>query len=373
MFEDPDDADAWAVYADALANEGDPLGELITLELRIEAAAASGRPIPPTLSRRYAALAEGGCSRWADDALAELLASPDATRSLALEWRRGHPYLAGVAASSTRVANELLATLLATRGLVFLTRLSVNFTAQRDETEALEFAGGPTLSSLQVLDIDGWSFSRGADPLANLDFDWDRAWPRLHTLRLRCPQLAWPPLAHQRLRSLTISLRHGFEPRPIELLASARLPALDTLQLFLGRLGADHSPDDARVLMLRVIDNPLLGGPGGLRSLGLCATQLPPSLFAALADAKLIRELRRLSLAWSTIGDEHMPALRAVIANATALEHLDLRRNYLSEQAVVELRALLGTRLIASDQKLDGERQLPVFGRYGFDDGSIPA
>jgi uncharacterized protein (TIGR02996 family) len=364
-FDNPDDADAWAVYADWLTSVGEPLGELISLELQIEAAVAMRRPISPALASRYAELSSGPARR-ADGPLAKLLATPDATRSLALEWRRGHPYLARIATDSLRLTNELLAGLMATRGPTLLNSLSVTFSAQHDETGALEFTGGSTASRLRALDIDGWTFSRSARPLADLTLDLADTWPRLESLRIRCPHVRLAALAHSRLRNLTISLRRAFDPDPIQHLASARLPALEDLQLFLG--ASEHEHDNTHALLLGVIDNPLLGGPDGLRVLGLCAAQLSPSFLAALADTKLIRSLAQLRLAWGTIGDEHLPALRALISNAGALERLDLTRNYLSTDAVAELRTLLGPRLIAGDQKPDGDRQIPVFGRYGFDD-----
>ena len=54
---------------------------------------------------------------------------------------------------------------------------------------------------------------------------------------------------------------------------------------------------------------------------------------------------------------------------------LDLRYNYLSAAAVTELTRVGGGRVCAPRQKPDaGERQVPVFGRYGLsDDPPLPA
>src|SRR5690554_2882063 len=94
LFDDPDDSEAWAVYADWLSEQGDPAGELIALELEVEAATANGDRPDPSVAAHYATLAHDGPRRWAAPALAE----PDA--ALAIEWRRAAPYIARIVAPS---------------------------------------------------------------------------------------------------------------------------------------------------------------------------------------------------------------------------------------------------------------------------------
>ena len=194
---------------------------------------------------------------------------------------------------------------------------------------------------------------------------------RLARLHLRSPYLGLAPIAHPALAELVLSPRRSYEPEPVEALARANLPGLRALAVFAGQVYT-VDPVDAREQVMAAITNPELGrARGGLERLCLGAIDLEPEFLAELAKREaLLRELVTLQLPYGTLGDEHVPALKALLAAAPKLARLDLTCNYLSEDAAAELRALAPGRVVVDRQKREtdddiGERQIPMFGRYG--------
>ena len=372
LFDDPDDSEAWAVYADWLSEQGDPTGELIALELEVEAATAKGDRPDPSVAARYAKLAHDGPRRWAALALAE----PDA--ALAIEWRRAAPYIARIVAPSAADAIPRIERLLGGSGANddarFLVELHVGLSLARSDRGQLPAslwsnparASEPVLPSLQTLNLVAHAALGRREPAIDLQFDWAAALPRLRTLSLRSPGIRCAALRHPELRSLVLSMRGGFDLELTQSLHVAQFSALERLSLWLGRIDESERAEAIRSVD-RVIDNLELGP---IREFGLNASELPPMSLAHLADSSLARGLERLHLTCGTIGDEHLPALRALIGGARHLRELDLTRNYLSAAAVTELRSSFAGRLYADQQRPEGDRQLPVFGRYGVFDGA---
>jgi hypothetical protein len=281
--------------------------------------------------------------------------------------------VARIVAASTTDAIARLERLLARSGADegrFLVALHISLSLARDDRGWIPATSwsASALPSLQSLEFVAHAALGRQLPVIDLRFDWATALPRLRALALRTPGLRCGAFAHPDLRSLVISMRDGFDLAVVEGLRTARFPALERLVLWLGRVDPNERARAIRSFG-HVIDNPELGP---IRELGVNASELPPMSLAHLADSTLARELERLQLSCGTIGDEHLPALRALVDGATRLRELDLSRNYLSAAAIGELRSRFAGRLNGAQQKPDGDRQLPVFGRYGVLDSVSP-
>lgn len=366
LFEQPDDLGAWAVYGDWLAAQGDPRGELIQLELAIEA----GVSLTPELRRRYAALMVEERPRWVGPELLAMLDEPDASRSSCIEWRRGHLLRARVLGAGSQSAAERLRALLASPTVMMLRRLEVSLDAERDDLQAVGPAlfEGCRLDSLRELELDAWTFRRGeGPPLVDLRFAWQRAWPRLEQLALRALHVELGEIRHDRLRSLQLSTRHGVELEPLRSLASAELPSLRRLSLFPGRLEPGLEPA-YRAVLGDLLD---MAGRVGLTHLSIVTCDQPDIALDRLAHASALRSsLERLGLAYGLLGDEHVDPLLAALRPYTRLRSLDLGWNYLPPAALQAIEVGLGGRVeLRSDrQKHDrgpDTREIPVFGRYG--------
>jgi uncharacterized protein (TIGR02996 family) len=366
LYERPDDDGAWAVYGDWLATQGDPRGELIQLELAIAAGA-----VTPQLRSRYAKLMVEEHPRWVGEPLTLLLAEPDASRHLGVEWRRGHLLDARIHSSGTRTAAQQLAALLASPTAMMLEEIVLDIDAARDDREALapEVWQQSELPTLRRLSLGAWTFRRGeGPPLIDLAFDWQRTWPRLEILQLHALHWRLSPPRHARLRRLTFSARHGVELEPLRMLADAELPSLERLGLFFGRLEPGHEREFASLFddVLAMVER------SPITRLALVALDQPETLLAKLAGRRqLLDRVERLFLGWGLLGDELAAPLAEILAGCPRLRDVDVGGNYFSETGAATLRRALAGRVRIDGlerQKADrsrDDRQIPVFGRYG--------
>ncbi len=138
---------------------------------------------------------------------------------------------------------------------------------------------------------------------------------------------------HSRLKSLVIQTG-GLSGAVVREVGTARLPALEHLELWLGDsgYGGDSTVDDLR---------PVLAGDlfPRLTYLGLCDSEFADAVAVALADAPVLRRLRTLDLSLGTLGDEGAKALLAS-PFLLGLGALDIHHHYCSEEMTARLQAL---------------------------------
>jgi hypothetical protein len=159
------------------------------------------------------------------------------------------------------------------------------------------------------------------------------AFPKLEHLRLRgTSELSLGGrLAHDDLKSLTIETG-GLPPRLFEEVLASQVPALESLELWLGTTGygGDVTLDGLK---------PLLSGNlfPALKHLGLRDSEIVDGIAAALASAPIAARLESLDLSLGTLSDEGGQAL---LNNAALkrLKRLDLHRHYLSEKMMAALK-----------------------------------
>lgn len=152
------------------------------------------------------------------------------------------------------------------------------------------------------------------------------AYPDLEHLRLRgTDHLSFGGrLAHGRLRSLTIETG-GLPPRLFQEVLAGQLPALESLELWLGTpgYGGDVSVADLQ---------PLLSGNlfPALKHLGLRDSEIADDVAAALAIAPLLSRLESVDLSLGMLTDAGGESLLGNPA-FKSLKQLDLHRHYLSK------------------------------------------
>lgn len=167
------------------------------------------------------------------------------------------------------------------------------------------------------------------------------AYPSLEHLRLRGTGglSLGGRLAHDELKSLVIETG-GFPPLLLEEVLASQLPALESLELW---LGTPSYGGDVTVANLQ----PLLSGNlfPELRHLGLRDSEIVDEVAQALASAPILSRLESLDLSLGTLSDAGGQALLGNPA-LKRLKRLDLRRHYLSEEMMAELqRAFPGVNL----------------------------
>ncbi|MFJ5178713.1 STM4015 family protein [Streptomyces griseoviridis] len=171
-----------------------------------------------------------------------------------------------------------------------------------------------------------------------------RAWPELTELGVRGGEgLRIEPLRHDRLRTLRVE-SGGLPAEPVRALASCSLPALNSLDLWLGtaRYGGDCTAVDVKALLSA------LGRCAGLRHLGLKNSDFQDAVAAAVAEAPAVAGLTSLDLGMGTLGDEGGAALLSG-QPLTHLRHLGLRHHFMGEEMAQRLRGSLEPHGVAVD------------------------
>ncbi|MFE1730360.1 STM4015 family protein [Streptomyces bacillaris] len=158
--------------------------------------------------------------------------------------------------------------------------------------------------------------------------------------------LVFPPVKHERLRSLTIQAG-GLPAQVVRGVIDSELPALERLDLWLGvsAYGGDTEVTDLA---------PLLSGTRfpRLHHLGLRNSEVQNEIAAAVASAPVVAQLRTLDLSNGTLGDEGAAALLEG-QPLTHLEVLDLHHHFLTEAMEQRVRASLephGVRVDLSER-----------------------
>ena len=159
------------------------------------------------------------------------------------------------------------------------------------------------------------------------------AYPNLEHLRLRgTSDLTFGNhLAHESLKSLTIETG-GLPPNLFQEVLAAKLPSLESLELWLGTEGYGG---DVTIADLE----PLLAGKvfPTVTHLGLRDSEIVDQIAAELVDAPILSRLKSLDLSLGTLSDEGGEAL---LKNAALkqLQKLDLPRHYMSEEMMDSLK-----------------------------------
>lgn len=153
-------------------------------------------------------------------------------------------------------------------------------------------------------------------------------------------------LQHDNLKALTIECG-GLPKAIIQTIATAKLPQLEYLQLYLGveDYGFDGSLEDVRPFMQK-------GLFPKLKHLGLMNSEIADAIATEIAQASVLGQLETLDLSMGTLTDAGAGALLAS-TNITALQKLDLHYHYLSNDMVKALKKLPMLVDVSDQQKTD--------------------
>ncbi|MEO8705244.1 MAG: TIGR02996 domain-containing protein [Kofleriaceae bacterium] len=320
ILERIDDRELYAVYGDWLAERGDPRGELIAIQLALEA-----NPIPELRAREAALLDEHAYEWLGGFAWAPL-------RELGCVWRHG--FLTSIRIGNSEVGGGR----------------SIDFPDSAYEIR--ELARLPHAAFIQSLDIQPTSLWNTFEAIGlhgisatTLSIcseteelgDVEPAYPglaRLGELRLEGRALRLGSIVLPALRSLEIVTR-GLTRDNLVSMRMAAWPALERLVLWLGEPdldGCDIALDDLDWIL--AADN-----LHNVRHLGLCGRE-PAALLASLADAPILRQLHTLDLAGSFLDDAGARLFRDRAAAFAHLRAIHLPRGLRDEPEVSGLTDL---------------------------------
>ena len=356
ILANPDDPSAYLVYGDWLSEQGDPRGELIAVQVRLQTHEDAEQR-----ARERELLAEHG-PQWLG-ALAEL-----GEDDIEVVWRNGfiHRVRLGPDVEDYETSEQdfpelirALCRLPAARLLDELVIGSIDYddypTSWEDCVQALAESDVPgRLRRLEFNRGGYWDIS--STELGNLA----PAYPKLRNLEVLHIELGameFGTMDLPRLRSLeTVTGQMGVDN--LESIRNARWPHLETLSLYLGEDGGDYGGDvgaDDVMDFLARLDAPKL------RHLGLCNTNHADEIARRLAGTKILPQLQTLDFTDGTFGDE---GARALIEHAQRFRHLSrikARRHYVSDRVVGELTAAFEAQVeLTEPERDDGYRYVAV-------------
>ena len=306
----PDDVDAYLVYADYLQNQGDPRGELIVLQHQGKTAEANA------LIARAQLLGD----------LADFVTkAPEKARTkrvLQLEWQLGFIKRAHIGWETYRGATRDEAVghfvqFLALPSTRFLQELVVgpvpasDFMSFGPWVKALAEAARPqTLRSLTIGDIGHWDISgTSAGPFEAIM----QAFPRLRRLTVHAGDISLGKMDHDELRELAVET--GGIGNAIVDVALAKLPKLERLEVWLGTPNYGGSIDVDEL-------TPIFDGANlpSVVHLGLKNAVYTDDIVRRLIESKILPRLKTLDLRMGTLSDA---GVRDMANARAAFAHLD--------------------------------------------------
>jgi uncharacterized protein (TIGR02996 family) len=331
ILADPDNEEAYQVYADWLQGEGDPRGELAALQV------ALARGENEQLRARERALIQANREELLGD-LPDVAPDEDPA-PVKLTWHAGWLRSARLAATEEHALPALYRSLLECASARFLSELTLGVGVLYDENnyeltnEAAALGVPPALRMLYFADFSQEESEISWSHLGDVGV-WLRGARGLRELTLRGGSMQLGPIDLPELRRFSV-ITGGFTAENIRDVTQARWPKLERLSLYFGddNYGASGGVEDLR---------PILEGRGlpALRELGLCNSQFADELAGVLGKSPVLRQLRVLDLSLGTLSDD---GARALLASAPAfahLERLDLSQNFLSDEMVAAVGKL---------------------------------
>ncbi len=362
ILDNPDDATKYAVYADWLTDRGDPRGELIHVQLKLEDASLSPAERDKIRAREaelFAAHARDFLGALAGPLLDQGEGDSDWDFGCRHRFRWG--FLDTIETSSLTV--ELVRGLLASPETRFLRRLILLDTEYIEEEVTLEgvelgedtalvaFLAKAPLGNVRELQLGGLepdNCGTNGEGVAEVI----AGMPRLESLHLEAHGVANERIFALPLSRLTHLLVYHVHDYPVSVLAdNPAMAHLETLRFHPHALEVDDEEaylgiDDVRA----IATSPHLRA---LRHLELRLCSAGDEGIELLLDHGLVGRLAVLDLRWGTVTDRGARLL-AAHPDTAKLERLDLTGNQLTEAGITLLEQA-GVALSADEQFAEGD------------------
>ena len=348
----PDDDDAYLVYADWLQAQGDPRGELITVQHRLAAS-----PKDKALKKAETDLLKAYGEHFLPKKFAEMMGAKK-ERYLndgrcEVSWRNGFVRGARVGREneddSPYPLQELVTELLGHPSAKFLRELTIGSLGIYDEydfgvvVKAIIKAKPAGVRTLFLADYSSEYSELSWSHLGDLSKLWE-AMPALEELTLRSGSMKLGAISLPQLRSLKI-ITGGLDKKNVQAICAAKWPSLESLHLYFGtdNYGGNCSIKDVA---------PILEGTSfpKVKHLGLMNSELTDKICAALPGAKILARLETLDLSLGTMSDAGAAALAENRAAFKKLKKLDVSQNFLTKKGVAQIKDLCGD-VTAGSQK----------------------
>lgn len=348
---DPYDASAYAVYADWLQEQGDPRGELMSLQLATEAKRDA------KITKAAVALIESKADYFLGP-LADHTKTYDGRDHDAFTWRFGFIHSAQL--SHNQYTNkdfegsmaEVLETLLRHPSGRFVTELVFGFNNDPNENSLDDLIGilaKQAPATIRKLHFGDFEYPDDTEMswyhVGNLAKLW-KAVPQLRSLIVQGGEfevgtIELPEVVRAEFRT------GGLSAAAAKAIAKATWPRIEHLAVWYGdkNYGGTAKVADAAALLDRT-------DLVGLTSLGIVNTSFTDELCGVLPASKLLPQLTRLDLSMGIMTDD---GARLLAAHKDAFKHLaelDVSHNYLTKAGVTALKGVAKS-LVSTRQRED--------------------
>lgn len=347
----PTDWGAYQVYSDWLIEQGDPRGELITLQ-RLQKKKEWRERLEQHPKELLGPLVH-------EDLITDV------------EWHMGFIKSCTVKSTYDRDdsqrnpdrynGSEALAELLAHPSAMFLRDLTIGILEFSDNSyghvfEMLAQNRKPVLNRLYVGSFHSeetelnWSSIGRTAPLWQ-----DGVVPNLEHLTLRSGSMDLEGIHAPNMKSLHI-ITGGFDNASLKALCAARWPNLHTLEL---QLGQEHDFTTAELAAIFEGEH-----FPALKNLALTNTTISDEIAAAIVESNVVRQLESLDLTLGTLGDEGAEALIRGKAALAHLKRLDLSENWISTSMCSRLQGICAQLFDAHQEDDRGDRENRYIAAY---------
>jgi uncharacterized protein (TIGR02996 family) len=364
ILANPTDRDAYAVFADWLQEQGDPRGELISLQLGNRDKAAK-QLIDDHADYFLGPLAEHQKTRdgLGNNSVSHLRTSAQEkewqkTGEQAFLWRNGFIYRVRLShdkyfdeAWKGKTADVLDQVLRHPSG-----RYVVEFSFQsngdpNDEgnlQEIIDVLGKkapPTTRKITFGDnVDQVSWHH----TGNLGKLW-KGVPHLRILEIETGEFDVGAMDAPNLER-AIFITGGLSKSCGKNIATAQMPKIKHLEIYYGddNYGGDCSVKEVQPLLDR-------GDLGELEYLGLKNSMFANDIAKAIGGAKILKGLKTLDLSLGAMTDEGAEALAAAKGSLAHLECLDLTRNFLTKKGIAAVKGICQKVVTEKQEEADGD------------------
>lgn len=359
----PLDRDAYVVFADWLQQQGDPRGELMSLQLagkddEAEALLAKHEDyfLGPLAAHKLV-YDEGGNNSASHLRTPEQEEAWQQIHTQAFRWRNGYIHFLRLSHDEDQTPKKLDGTLADVLDQVldhpsgryiveiaFHGNGSLNDDDLQPLIDKLADKAPPTLRKLTLGDnIDQISWHH-VGSLAGL---WPSI-PQLRTLEIETGELEVGEPGQMIAPALerAVFITGGMSPSCARGIATAKLPSIQHLEIYYGdpNYGGNATIDDVTPLLDR-------SDLTKLRYLGLKNSMFANEIARLVGHAKVIAQLDTLDLSCGAMTDEGAKYLAESAAGLAHLKTLDLRRNFLTAAGIALVEKLCPNVLVDGQEK----------------------
>jgi uncharacterized protein (TIGR02996 family) len=336
----PDDPAGYLVYADWLQAQGDPRGELVSLQHSLSEKA------DPALAKREKQIlsSNGSFIGGIEKELATVT------------WRWGF-------IDSVRIFNKkdwmdnsfdvmpITRQIFGSPAAAFVRELKLGVIRwemnDKDVAQILgevaKLGAADKIRVLRLGDVHDIDIDLAHHPLGKLDV-LSKSFKNLEVLTLYGHEFSFASLELPKLRELAIKTC-GLSKKNMAAIANHKWPKLESLELWFGAedYGAQCKPKD----LAAIFDGSAIPK---VKKLGLKNAEFTNAICEELARGKVMKQLEELDLSMGTMDDKGAQALAANPKAFAHLKRLDVSDNFLSKKAIADLKKI-GCPIVAKDQK----------------------